>query len=483
MSLIRVLLVEDNPADARLVREYLGEPSESLFHVEWVQDLNTAISRVIEIQPDVVLLDADLPDSHGLETYRQLHLRAPDAPIVVLSGSIDDATALQAVREGAQDYVVKGQPDPTSLARTLRYAVERHDLLRRAQEAELRARGLFEGAADAILVYDVDGRCLDANPAAVNLLGCSAEAIRARDVRSFFTEATLSDDWMFTHLGRGGEWSGELEVLRRDGSTVPVEAKVRSVTISRTLAYEAVLRDVTSRREQERTRQHFVAVATHELRNPLAAMLGWAQLLGREPALMNRAREVIISQAHRLDRLISELLDAARLEAGMLTLNPVRTDLVPLVEAAGESARVLSPMHQVRLELPESAIEGYWDRGRLEQVLQNLLANAIKYSSDGGDIVLRAERHGPYVQVSITDQGAGIPPEALPHLFDRYYRVQATAQRIEGLGLGLWVSRMLIEAHGGELWAESEGVGRGSTFTFALPITPSYGPSDSWPKS
>jgi PAS domain S-box-containing protein len=232
LPLIRILLVEDDPVDARLIREYLGEPAESLFHMEWVQNLTHALDRVIEIQPDVILLDFDLPDSQGLETWRRLHLRAPDVPIVVLSGAIDDA-GLQAVREGAQDHAVKGQLDAAILARTLRYAVERHNLLRRAQEAELRARGLFEGAADAILVYDVDGRCLDANPAAIDMLGYSADEIRERSIHSFFTEASLSADWMLTHLGRGGEWTGELELLRKDGASVPVEAKVRSVTISR----------------------------------------------------------------------------------------------------------------------------------------------------------------------------------------------------------------------------------------------------------
>jgi NtrC-family two-component system sensor histidine kinase KinB len=234
----------------------------------------------------------------------------------------------------------------------------------------------------------------------------------------------------------------------------------------------AILRDIGERKALERQQREFLSMVTHELRNPLASIRGYAQIMRRRGEYMERGLDVILTQSRRLERLIGDLLDVSRAEAGQLQLRREESDLVELVRAAADQAQALTRAHEVRFEGPDGPLLGQWDRDRLDQVLQNLLANATKYAPDGGTIVVRVEDRGCEARVSVADQGPGIAPDALPSLFGRFFRTEeARASGAEGLGLGLYISRTLVEAHGGRIWAESM-LGQGSTFTFALPYAP-----------
>jgi signal transduction histidine kinase len=155
-----------------------------------------------------------------------------------------------------------------------------------------------------------------------------------------------------------------------------------------------------------------------------------------------------------------------RLEEGHLPLQREPLDLVVLARECATAAEQHSAHHVVRVEAPDPSICGTWDRVRLEQVLENLVSNALKHGADTGEIVVRVEKREGEARVSVQDSGAGIDPEHVPHLFDRFYRAST---RASGLGLGLYISRILVEAHGGRIWVESEP-GQGSTFTISLPL-------------
>jgi PAS domain S-box-containing protein len=228
--------------------------------------------------------------------------------------------------------------------------------------------------------------------------------------------------------------------------------------------------DVTERRALERLQQEFISLVSHELRNPLASIKGYAQLVARRGEYSDRAIRSIIQQTDHLDRLISDLLDSSRAAAGRLELRRRRVSLRDVLEAAVERIEAQTDSHTVRLDVTADDLSGLWDAQRLDQVFTNLLSNAVKYSPEGGEIVVHAERRDHEALVSIRDQGVGIAPEQLSRLFDRFYRVSATAGGVHGLGIGLYVARELIEAHGGRLWAESPGPGRGSTFLLTLPL-------------
>jgi signal transduction histidine kinase len=224
-----------------------------------------------------------------------------------------------------------------------------------------------------------------------------------------------------------------------------------------------------SQAEQQRLRD-FLVLICHEMKHPLSTIQVHVELLQRYEEVVDKAAaEVILGKVGQLERLINDLLFVTRLETGQLRLHAEPMDLADLVRAAARQAQVLAPDHQLQVEAPDHPLEGTWDPDRLNQVLHNLLSNAIKYSPSGGTIRVRAQRVRREFQVSVSDQGVGIDSATLPQLFDRFYRADEATVSARGLGLGLYVSRLLVEAHGGRLWAESAGTGQGSTFVLTLP--------------
>jgi signal transduction histidine kinase len=206
----------------------------------------------------------------------------------------------------------------------------------------------------------------------------------------------------------------------------------------------------------------------HELRNPLTSIIAYVQLMQRSGAYDAKALSIIEAQAHQINRLASDVLEHARLEAGTLRLQHAECDLMALAVGATQRAQLLSTRHQVCLDGPTGPLVGWWDRSRLEQVFANLLGNAIKYSPEGGQVLLLLEPLASAVRVTVEDCGVGIAPEALPRIFERAYRAPATAGRMDGLGLGLHITKALVEAHGGAIQVASL-LGYGTTVSFTLP--------------
>jgi signal transduction histidine kinase len=208
-------------------------------------------------------------------------------------------------------------------------------------------------------------------------------------------------------------------------------------------------------------------MTTHELRTPVAGIKGNAQLMQRRGQYSERAVEAIVAQADRLGRLIEDLLLASQIEADRLLLRRADRDLVG--EARDAVAQLGEVGSVVRVEAPDAPLIVSIDRQRLGQVWANLLTNAIKYSPDGGEILVRVDRQANEARVTVIDHGVGIPPEAVPRLFDRFYRVAKAADEAPGLGLGLYLSTRLVQAHGGRIEVRSTP-GQGSAFTVVLPL-------------
>jgi signal transduction histidine kinase len=234
------------------------------------------------------------------------------------------------------------------------------------------------------------------------------------------------------------------------------------------------LRDISERRALQRMQQDFIAMVSHELQTPLTSLKGYAQFMQRRGTYNEKAVNTILSQVTRLERLIGDLLALTRLESGRLELRRAPLDLVGLARTSTEQAAQLSSEHRVVLEAPAGPLVGCWDLDRLTQILDNLLTNAIKYSPNGGEIRVHVEDGGSEAQVSVHDQGMGVSPDALPYLFQRFYRGTNTATNVKGLGLGLYITKALVDAHGGRITAESQ-VNKGTTVLFTLPYAPPDG--------
>jgi signal transduction histidine kinase len=228
-------------------------------------------------------------------------------------------------------------------------------------------------------------------------------------------------------------------------------------------------------RESERAKSELVSVVAHELRTPLASVLGFTSVLLQREVTEDQRREylnIIEAQARRLGALVNDFLDVQRLEEGKLSIAKELVDVGSVVREQTELFAGQSPKHLLDVSLPPTPLPVRGDSNRLAQVVANLLSNAIKYSPRGGVVRVAGEREDDVVRVSIQDEGVGIPPEIQREIFGKFVRGHATAEGIEGSGLGLAISRSLVEAHGGSIDFESTK-GRGSTFWFELPTASS----------
>ena len=417
---IRLLLVEDNPGDARLVHEHLAdvEGGRSLI-LEDAPSLAVAVAKVqAGLHPDIVLLDLSLPDSFGLDTLARWQTEAPTLPVIVLTGSDDEALAVAAVREGAQDYLVKGRIDGALLLQAVRYAIERK------------------------LVQE--------------------------DVRLAKTELER----------RVEERTAEL----RDINT-RLQGEITVRTLAQQQAAELLHREQAARLMVEsanRSKDEFLAILSHELRTPLNAILGWAEIL--QSGEVSRAEvkegiEIIERNARSQARLVEDVLEVSRIICGKVRLNIAPLDLEAVVDAALTSARPTASAKGLALTREIVAADRMvpGDPDRLQQVVWNLLTNAIKFTPRGGQVGVRVRLLDREAEIQVKDTGIGIKEDFLPYVFDRFRQSDASTTRSHGgLGLGLSITRHLVEMHGGTVTAESAGEGRGAVFTVLLPLsTPS----------
>jgi signal transduction histidine kinase len=227
-------------------------------------------------------------------------------------------------------------------------------------------------------------------------------------------------------------------------------------------------------KEQLARKEQFTAMIAHELRSPLTPIINYAQIVARpnqRRETIERGTNIIMSQAWRLSRLVSDLLDASRLSSGQFTLTCSPCDAVKLVKEAVEQLRPVAPYHQFAIEIPETPLIGMWDYGRLQQALGNLLDNAIKYSPEETTILVRAWQTTGKAHISVHNEGEGIPLADIDQLFRPYSRLPGTSGNQKGSGLGLYITKSIIDAHGGELHLERPTEEKqGTTFSFDLPI-------------
>ncbi|MBI2863875.1 MAG: hypothetical protein HYX94_04860 [Chloroflexi bacterium] len=242
--------------------------------------------------------------------------------------------------------------------------------------------------------------------------------------------------------------------------------------------YQSLVQAMAQLAEQkqiERLKDDLILSASHDLRSPITSIKGYAQLAARqlergEVSQIGHNLEAIVRQVDQLNRLLDALLDVSRIQVGKLDLRCEEVDLNELLDEIVERFAGAAQAHQLRLALPADRVVGRWDRGRIEQAVANLVGNAIKYSPQGGEVVVRVEPAFGEVTVSVEDKGIGVAEDERERLFERFYRSQsALAQGLGGSGLGLYITQGVIQAHGGRIWVESEE-GKGSAFRFVLPI-------------
>lgn len=413
---LKLLLVEDNPADADLLQEILDEANETEWSLVHVETLKEALKCLNENQFDVVLLDLSLPDKQGLDTVQKTYDVVPDLPIVVLTGLNDKVIALEALRQGAQDYLVKGKIDSNLLVRAIRHAIERAQTLKRLRQSEEQLQRLNEELE--------------------------------RRVEEQTNELRQKNQYL------------QNEVVERQR----LEEELRQ-----SLAKEKELSDLKS---------NIISVVSHEYRTPLTSILTSAELLQHygyqwpEEKRHRHLDRIQISVKH-LTQLVSDVLLISKAEAGKLEFNPAPLDLVVFCSELVEELQLATKTeHNINFKSCGSCKDASLDEKLLRQFLSNLLSNAIKYSPEGGNIQFDLICKDDTAIFRIQDRGIGIPLEDQAQLFEPFHRSRNVGT-ISGTGLGLAIAKKCVEQHGGQIGVESE-VGVGTTFTIRLPLCRTY---------
>lgn len=500
MAPVKMLLIEDDPGDADLLWELLAEEKHFTFVVEWADRLKKGLAYLAQGGIDVVLLDLSLPDSHGMATFTTVNMHAPNVPIVVLTGFDDETLALEAVRLGAQDYLVKGQVDGKMIARVARYAIERKRAEEALRESEARFRSAFDHAAIGMALVAPDGRWLKVNSAFCETVGFTESEL----LRMKFQDLTHPDD-LPTNLGYFYQLlSGDLQYYHlekryvhklghdiwvRDSASVVWNVQQQPMYIV------AQIQDITRRKHVEEELAHrieelarsnmeleqFAYVASHDLQEPLRMVASYTQLLerrykGRLDADANEFIGYAVDGVIRMQQLINDLLSYARVGKQGKHFEPTNCEtvladtLVDLQAAVKESnARIThDPLPTVMADAPQ-----------LRQVFQNLIGNAIKFRSSAPlHIHVSAVRQGAEWVFSVRDNGIGIDTEYAERIFVIFQRLHSREQ-YRGTGIGLAICKKIVERHGGRIWVEGQP-GQGSTFYFTIPATSSQRPRMIW---
>ncbi|MEX1033077.1 MAG: PAS domain-containing sensor histidine kinase [Cellvibrionaceae bacterium] len=350
-------------------------------------------------------------------------------------------------------------------------------------------RVFIEQMQEGALTLNADGTIIYSNRFFADLVERPLKQVRGQAIQDFVAVGDQSQFQSLFELASQGVVRGECRLCSSSGADFPVQLAFNPLPPEELHMSGVVVTDLTERErakkleaqrlaaeEANAARDQFLAVVSHELRTPLNAILGWAQLLRRQnelSAAAERGLEIIERSAWSQSQLIDDLSDVSRVLAGKLRLDLRTVDLNRIIELAVGGIQPTAETKQIALEvdLAEPSLRVKGDADRLQQVIANLLSNAVKFTPEKGRVDISLDKTESGAELTIRDTGIGVPAEFLPRLFDLYQQIEgSTTRRAGGLGLGLAIVKQLTELHGGKVWAESQGAGKGATFTLRLPL-------------
>jgi len=367
--------------------------------------------------------------------------------------------------------------------RLLLSGVREQDMAEDAARKAAQMNALLENQTEGVTIAESVGRIVMMNRAAQETSGYSEEdwprtleEYRRLDLRRLDGSGLPFEDWPLSRAMRGERFvDQEVLLIRSDGARRRMLYSGSAIREDATGEFLAITvhRDVTELRDLEQLKGEYVATISHDLRNPVTAVMGHAQMLGRQLGKMGLEKEaksaaIILTSARRMDSMIQDLVESSRLESGEMQLSKEPTDLNVLLSDLAERIGSHEDRQRLQVESTDWIPPMSLDHARFERALANLITNALKYSPPDSPVVVRVKQRDEQAVISVVDQGTGISSDELPRVFERFYRARKAA-RSEGLGLGLYITRLIVEAHGGRIWAESEW-GKGSVFQISLPL-------------
>ena len=473
----QVLVVEDDEGVAALQRRYLQRAG---YEVAVAPTAEEAREQVRRGGFGVAILDLRLDGSaSGLDLYEQLRAEGHHVPAILVTGFADQAVAIRALRAGIRDFVPKTTEYLDHLPATVDRVMEQVRVERKLVESELRLASIIGTTMDAIVMCDEDGQVVLFNRSAEEMFGVDAAEALGQPVQAMVPGLTLLPD---RGIPAGGLQSRfEVEGVHAGGERIPIEVSVSDVVVHDRRLFTVIARDISERkrterelREADRRKDVFLGMLAHELRNPLAAITTAGEVMHRtlgDPAAQ-RMVDIIRRQSGALARMVNELLDVSRVTMGKIELAAERILLNDVVVHAAEGFKEAAGSAGVTLTI-DVGTEPVWvhaDTTRIEQVIANLLANALKFTPAGGTVRVSVSRDGGDAVVQVQDTGAGIEAPLLPRIFDLFVQGDTSLDRSRsGLGIGLALVKQVVVLHGGTVKASSEGPGRGALFAVRLP--------------
>ncbi|MCC5654876.1 response regulator [Nostoc sp. XA013] len=494
---LRILLIDDNPHDRLLAIHALEQEFADLQIKQVIrpEELEEALSTG---NFDVVITDYQLRWSDGITVLQKFKSRYPELPVVMFTNSGSEEISVKAMKSGLDDYVVKSARHYMRLPIAVRFAVERAATKRQVQGLELRFQTLLNQLNVGVYRLTGDDALLESNGAFLRLLGINslAKIPESHTLAPYFQPGDYAK--LLQQLKQTGD-SPEREILLRqaDGNEIWMRISQALSANNEITVIDGIIEDITARKHAEQQREQllqleqaaraeseaanrikdeFLSVLSHELRSPLNPILGWCRLLTDHQLNESKKTEaiaIIERNAKLLAQMIEDLLNISQILQGKLSLNIYSVDLVSIISLALESVQLAAQAKNIQLHsiLTPNVCFVLGDPTRLQQVFWNLLFNAIKFTPTGGSVEVRLKQVDTQVQIQVTDTGQGISHDFLPYVFDKFRQADSkTTRSFGGLGMGLAIVKHLVELHGGQVWAESPGEGRGSTFTVRLPL-------------
>jgi PAS domain S-box-containing protein len=507
---IKTLLIEDKAGDARLVREALIDAKDAEFELTHFERLTPALELLSNQEIDIVLLDLFLPDESGLKTLDRIHMTAPNVPIVVLTGMDDHDLALRALQEGAQDYLVKGNVESDLLSRSIRYAIERAQILASRRESEEKYRSLTDDVLDSsmvgIFILDSESRVVWVNKSVELYFGLSRSEIIGQDKKNLVHEKIkfIFDDpedfcekVLYSYYNPVQEQKFECHILPMEernerwlehfsqpiysglyaGGRIEHYTDITERKISEKRQLQLVSELETANIELKalsELKSRFVSMVSHEFRTPLTAIFAASDLLKRYSERMTDEQKVvrldkIQREIKHMIQLLEDILIIGRAEAGKLPFKPEIIDLKSLCQEIIEEIKVTyDSTHEIIFSCIGNAIPVSLDEKIIRHIVTNLLSNAVKYSPNDTSIYFDLVFNADSIIFNVKDEGIGIPNEDLKRLFEPFHRATNVGD-VFGTGLGLAIVKKAVDAHGGTITVNNN-IDKGTTFSVTVPL-------------
>ncbi len=511
----RIILVDDEKIVTSAFKTLLKV--EGYKDVQCFNNPNEAIEYLEGNAPDIVVSDFLMPEMNGLEFLTKVKELYPEVSTIMLTGYADKENAIKAINEiGLYKYIEKPW-DNEDLLINVRNGIERSHLLSslRQKIAELeeakkqleiystdleklvaertkdltiansKLSGIINYCADGIIILDKEGKILQTNPACENITGLSESALVGRKFQEIAYITTKQGNKSFDNTDGGifGLNQDTNDVLIKDciitnklgGAETPVEINFASIYSEDNVEkYVGVIRDVSKQKENERLRDDFIATLTHDLRTPLLAAIQTLKFfldgsLGEVEEKQAVLLSTMLQSNEDLLGLVNALLEVYRFESGKLTLCKTVFPIRDLVVQCYDELKPLADKKSLEFKLTcdiDEKLEIVADKAEIKRVIINLCGNAVNYTNKNGTVEIIAKAQSGDFIFSVCDNGNGIPKEDIPKLFNRFSQ-GTTKKRSTGTGLGLYLSRQIVEAHGGKIWLDSK-LNKGSEFTFLL---------------